>query len=72
MVDYAGLLVENRLRITVLPDRRINSLPDVELLTGPATIAQGSFIRDIVPHREQAVAQIIAHGGLFDLFIRAL
>src|ERR1017187_7902485 len=50
VVDHASPLVENRLWIAVLGSWRKHRLPDVELLTRAAAIAQRSFIGDIVTH----------------------
>ncbi len=60
VVDRAGLLVEDRLRIAVFTDGRIDSLPDVELFAGAPVIAKGRFVGDVVAHGNQGVAEITA------------
>src|SRR5690348_17287731 len=69
VIDYASPLVEDWLRVAVIPGGRIHCLPDIELLAGPAVIAESRFIRDIVTHRDECVAQIVAHCRLLDFFV---
>ena len=44
VVDVAGLLVEDRLRIAIFADRAVDRLPDIELFSGSAVIAEREFV----------------------------
>ncbi len=48
VIDLAGDLVEDRLRIPVVAHRPIHRLPDVELLAAASVIAQRELIRVVV------------------------
>ena len=72
VIDGPGLLVEDLRRVAVRPDRAIDRLPDVELLSRAPVVAQGSLVGDVVAHRDQGLAQVVAHGGLLHLLVRTL
>ena len=71
VVDHAGALVENFLRIAVVADRRINGLPDVPLFGRAAAIAEGEFVGHVVGQRDHRTAEIVTHRRLCDALVRA-
>ena len=64
MVDVAGFFVEDRFRIAVVADRRVDRLPDVELLAGAAVRAQRQLVLVGLLRGGQDVSQIVAHARL--------
>ena len=71
VIDRAARFIEDRLRVAVRADWRVHRLPYVELIARPAMVAQGGFIGDVVAHRDQRLAQVVAHGRLFYTLVGA-
>src|SRR6476646_3327392 len=72
MVDHAGLLVENLLRISIVTNGAIDSLPDVKLLAAPPVITERKFVLVVFLRRDQRVTEVVAHGGLRNALVRPL
>jgi hypothetical protein len=64
MVDRTRFLIEDGLGKAVCSNRSVDCLPDIELFSGAAVIAQRCLVGDVVANGNQSVPQIITHGRL--------
>src|ERR1039458_5778344 len=71
VVDHAGRLVEDRLRIAVRPHRPVDRLPDVELLARAAMIPERQLVAVDLLGGDEGVPQVVAHRRLRLALVRA-
>ena len=71
-IDDAGALVPDRLGVAVGPDRRVDGLPDIPLLPGPALGAEGELVAVGIFERRGNMSQVIAGARPFNRMKGAL